>query len=110
MKYTSIQKSKQNGMNSEIMEKVLTELLQYYLGMDDSLLELHLKGINVETKERVATIEDLQVIKYSDDHDPPHFHVKTKNLNIDSKFKIKDCELISGEIGSKDLKKVKAFY
>ena len=97
-------------MSSEIMEKVLADLLKYYLGLDDRSLELHLKDANSATKERVATIEDLQVIIYSNDHNPPHFHVKTKNLNIDAKFKIEDCELISGEIASKDLKKIKAFY
>ncbi len=92
------------------MERVLADLLKYYLGLDDNSLELHLKEVNTATKERVATIEDLQVIIFSNDHNPPHFHVKTKNLQIDAKFKIEDCELISGEISSKDLKKIKAFY
>ncbi|MFN5985106.1 MAG: DUF4160 domain-containing protein [Fluviicola sp.] len=92
------------------MEIILKDLLNYYLGLDDISLELHLKEINTATKERVATIDDLQVIIYSNDHNPPHFHVKTKNLQIDAKFKIEDCELISGEISSKNLKKIKAFY
>ncbi|MFN6075782.1 MAG: DUF4160 domain-containing protein [Fluviicola sp.] len=92
------------------MEIILKDLLNYYLGLDDISLELHLKEINTATKERVATIDDLQVIIYSNDHNPPHFHVKTKNLQIDDKFKIEDCELISGEISSKNLKKIKAFY
>ena len=92
------------------MERVLADLLKYYLGLDDHSLELHLKEVNTATKERVSTIEDLQVIIYSNDHNPPHFHVKTKNLQIDAKFKIEDCELISGEISSKNLKKIKAFY
>lgn len=92
------------------MERVLADLLKYYLGLDDHSLELHLKEVNTATKERVATIEDLQVIIYSNDHNPSHFHVKTKNLKIDAKFKIEDCELISGDICSKDLKKIKAFY
>ncbi|MBX2963746.1 MAG: DUF4160 domain-containing protein [Cyclobacteriaceae bacterium] len=95
---------------AEIIEKIISDLLKYYLGLDDHLLELHLQEPNIIIKERVATIDDLQVIIYSSDHNPPHFHVKTKNLNIDAKFKIENCELISGEISSKDLKKVKAFY
>ena len=97
-------------MSKDITEKILSDLLKYYLGLDDNSLELHLKEHNTATKERVATIDDLQVIIYSNDHNPPHFHVKTKNLNIDAKFKIEDCELIAGEISSKDLKKIKAFY
>lgn len=97
-------------MSGDIMEKILTDLLKYYLGLDDNSLELHLKEVNTATKERVTTIDDLQVIIYSNDHDPPHFHVKTKNMNIDAKFKIEDCELISGEVNSKVLRKIKAFY
>mgnify|MGYP002640172137 CR=1 FL=1 len=97
-------------MNPEIMERVLKDLLKYYLGLNDYSLELHLKEVNTATKERVASIDDLQVIIYSNDHTPPHFHVKAKNLRIDAKFKIEDCELISGEISTKDLKKIKAFY
>jgi hypothetical protein len=69
-----------------------------------------LKDVNTATKERVATIDDLQVIIYSNDHNPPHFYVKTKNLEIDAKFTIEHCELIGGEIGSKDLRKIEAFY
>lgn len=92
------------------MERVLADLLKYYLGLDDYSLELHLKEINTATKERVASIDDLQVIIYSNDHNPPHFHVKSKNLKINAKFKIEDCELISGKISAKDLKKIKAFY
>lgn len=80
------------------------------MGLDDEGLKTHLKFANTATKERVETIEDLQIIIYSNDHNPPHFHVKTKNGNIDTKFKIEDCELISGDISAKDLKKIRAFY
>lgn len=92
------------------MEKILKDLLSYYLGLDDEALATHLKFSNTATKERVETIDDLQVIIYSNDHKPPHFHVKTNNRGIDAKFKIEDCELISGEISAKDLKKIRAFY
>lgn len=92
------------------MESILADLLRYYLGLDGVDLDLHLHDINNATKERVATIEDLRVIIFSDDHNPPHFHVKSKDLRIDAKFKIENCELIKGEIRSKDLKKIKAFY
>ncbi len=88
----------------------MKQLLGYYLNLDDISLEQHLAEASIVQKERVATIEDLQVIIYSNDHPPPHFHVKTKDLKIDAKFRIEDCELISGEISAKDLKKIKAFY
>lgn len=97
-------------MSSDITQRILTDLLKYYLGLDEKSLELHLKEVHTATKERVTTIDDLQVIIYSNDHNPPHFHIKTKSLRIDAKFKIEDCELINGEIGLKDLKKIKSFY
>lgn len=97
-------------MKSNIMEKILTDLLTYYLSLDDISLEKHLKEVNTATKERLTTLDDLQVIIYSNDHHPPHFHVKTKDLNIDAKFKIENCELLSGSISNKDLKKIRAFY
>lgn len=92
------------------MEKILCDLLNYYLSFKETLLEKHLKEVNTATKERVDTIGDLQVIIYSNDHNPLHFYVKTKNLNIDTKSKNENCKLISGDISSKDLKKIKAFY
>ncbi|HUC82357.1 MAG TPA: DUF4160 domain-containing protein [Flavisolibacter sp.] len=97
-------------MKQDIMKKVLESLLNYYLGLDEISLEKHVKEANAAAKERVATIDDLQVFIYSNDHNPPHFHVKTKSLDIDAKFRIEDCELLSGTIGSKHLKKIKAFY
>ncbi len=75
-------------MKQNIMKTILTNLLRYYLSLDDISLEKHLKEVNTATKERLSTLNDLQVIIYSNDHDPPHFHVKTKDLNIDAKFKI----------------------
>lgn len=30
-------------------------------------------------KERVATVRNMKLIIYSNDHNPPHFHVKSKD-------------------------------
>lgn len=97
-------------MKPDIMEKILTDLLSYYLGLDDTSLEKHLKQVNLATKERVQKIDNLEVVIYSNDHIPPHFHVKSRDLKIDAKFSIEKCELLSGEINSKNLKKINAFY
>jgi hypothetical protein len=94
----------------KIFEKILEDLLKYYLGLDDVSLEKHLNEPALATKERVATIDDLQVRIYPNDHIPPHFHVISKNREIDAKFTIEKCELISGDMNSKNLKKIKAFY
>lgn len=94
----------------KIFEKILTDLLKYYLGLDDVSLEKHLNEKALATKERVETINDLQVKIYPNDHNPPHFHVVSKNREIDAKFTIENCELISGNMSSKNLKKIEAFY
>lgn len=97
-------------MKSDIIEKILTDLLAYYLGLDDISLEKHLKDSSFATKERVQVLNDLEVIIYSNDHNPPHFHVKSKDLKIDAKFSIENCELLKGDISSKNQKKIIAFY
>ena len=97
-------------MKPDIMEKILKDLLLYYLGLNDNQLDKHINEANLATKERVESINDLNIIIYSNDHNPPHFHVKSKDLKINAKFKIEDCELMSGDISSKYLKRIKAFY
>jgi len=92
------------------MERILKDLLLYYLGLDDIQLDKHIKEANLATKERVESINDLNIIIYSNDHNPPHFHVKSKDLKISAKFTIEDCKLMSGDIGSKYLKRIKTFY
>lgn len=94
----------------KILEKILGDTLEQFLLLSDSELETLLKYSDHSIKERLTTINDLQIIIYSNDHDPPHFHVKTKELRINAKFKIEDCSLLSGEISRKELKKIKAFY
>lgn len=91
-------------------ENILKDTIESYLMLSDIELEDILNYPDTTIKERLTTINDLQIIIYSNDHDPPHFHVKTNQLRIDAKFKIEDCSLISGDISRKDLSKVKAFY
>jgi hypothetical protein len=97
-------------MTSNILENILKDTLAYYLGLDDNTLEKHIVSANTATKERVGILNDLEVIIYSNDHNPPHFHVKSKDLKIDAKFTIEQCDLISGEINSKYFKRIKTFY
>jgi hypothetical protein len=96
-------------MSDELMERVISDLLKYFLALDDELLQKHLDDPNFATKERVKTIDDLLVIIYPNDHLPPHFHVKSKDRKIDAKFTIENCELISGDLSSKNKKKIRAF-
>ncbi len=97
-------------MSNEILEKIITDVLRIFLSYDDEFTDYLLDNPNIVDKQRIGTIENLEVIIYPNDHIPPHFHVKSKDLKIDAKFLIENGELYKGNIGSKDLKKVKAFY
>lgn len=61
-------------------------------------------------KERIATVRNMKLIIYSNDHYPPHFHVKSNDRSIDAKYTLNDCNFLSGFIDSKDEKRIKAFY
>jgi hypothetical protein len=89
-----------------IEEKILTPILEYFMSIVD--IDSHID--NSRIKERIETIGRMQIIIYSNDHEPPHFHVKSKDNEIDAKFTIKDCAYLSGTIGIKDIKRIKAFH
>lgn len=97
-------------MSGEILQKAITHAIRTYLSFDDTTIEALLKNPSSLDKKRIQTIQHLEVIIYPNDHNPPHFHVKSKDLKIDAKFFIETGELYKGEISSKDLKKIKAFY
>lgn len=93
-------------MSKNIFEELLLKSLEYYLMAP---LEYVLQGIKI--KERFASIDGLQLIIYSNDHNPPHFHVKTKDGKIDARFTFEDCSLMKGSvIGASDEKRIKAFF
>ena len=89
----------------DILEKILSDVLNYYMNAPFDLVVR-----NIWSKERISTIRDTQIIIYSNDHNPPHFHVKSKDNTINAKFLMSDCTLISGEIKTKDIKRIKAFH
>ncbi|CDN74012.1 conserved hypothetical protein [Elizabethkingia anophelis] len=51
-----------------------------------------------EIKLHIVSINELEVVIYSNDHNPPHFHVISKDKSINTKFTIKKCEQISGKL------------
>ena len=98
-------------MSQDIIENILKFLLTEYLTMSDGLIAKHLQYDDYcETKKKVGIIKDLELHIHSNDHNPPHFHVKTNDLKINAKFTIENCDLISGEINAKYLKRVKAMF
>ena len=97
-------------MSNDILEKILTDILQAYMNYDDSVIEKLLVEPNLVIKERIAKIDDLEVIIYTNDHNPPHFHVKTNDKSINAKFLIETGAYMNGEIDTKKLKRIKAYY
>lgn len=88
----------------ELLEKIITPVLEEYMSHDFPA------GTKSTIKERIATVRDMQLIIYPNDHNPPHFHVKSKNGDIDAKFTIEDCTLLGGTISNKDQKRIMEFF
>jgi len=93
-----------------ILEKILEDILLEYMELDESTIEYLVGNPTIKQKERVTTIKNLKIIIYSNDHNPPHFHVLSNDYNVNAKFLIENGEYLSGEISNKDLKRIKAFY
>lgn len=66
------------------------------------------KNILIEIKATVASIHGIRIEIYPNEHTPPHFHVRSPN--IDASFRIVDCSLINGTISPKDFEKVLYWY
>lgn len=85
-------------------EQILTPILEVYFNLPIEILELN------SIKERVETIRNIQIYIYPNDHNPPHFHVISKDKTVNAKFTLNDCTLISGTINNKDKKRVELFF
>ena len=62
----------------------------------------------LETRQLVGRINGLRIDIYANDHSPPHFHVKSPN--VDASFTIDNCEKLNGSISSADYKKVRYWH
>jgi hypothetical protein len=62
----------------------------------------------LENKGLVARVNGLKIVIYPDEHAPPHFHVKSPNIN--ASFSIESCTKLKGKISPQDLNKVKYWY
>jgi hypothetical protein len=61
--------------------------------------ELDGRRILLYTRERVGTINGLSISIYSAEHNPPHFHVRSPE--IDATFTLAECKLLRGEVDRK---------
>jgi hypothetical protein len=62
----------------------------------------------INSKQLVDRIKNLKIEIYLDEHSPPHFHVKSANIN--ASFVISDCERLNGDINRRDEELIKYWY
>jgi hypothetical protein len=72
------------------------------------LLETIINSDGIERRKLVSKINSVKVEIYPTEHPPPHFHVKSPE--IDATFSIVKCELIKGTIDSKTKKQIEIFH
>jgi len=62
----------------------------------------------IETRKAIEELKGLKIEIYSNEHPPPHFHVKSPNVN--ASFDIDNCKKLEGTISSKDYKLIKYWH
>jgi hypothetical protein len=62
----------------------------------------------IEIKQLVAKVNGLRIEIYSNEHPPPHFHVKSPNVN--ASFDIESCSLLEGSVDGRDKKKIQFWH
>ncbi len=65
-------------------------------------------GTVIETKQQVTRIGKVIIKIYPCEHMPPHFHVI--HDNNEASYRIDNCELIEGSLGSNDDKIVRYWF
>tara|TARA_R110002051_G_C8439349_1_gene454810 strand:+ start:50 stop:403 length:354 start_codon:yes stop_codon:yes gene_type:complete len=90
----------------EIQNNRIIEVLEKYINKTvyDEVFGIYF------IKELVSRIRNMKIEIYSNDHNPPHFHVKSSDNSINATFRLDNCEHIQGKIDSKDRKRIEAFY
>lgn len=59
-------------------------------------------------RQLVAQVNGLQIHVYADEHAPPHFHVKSSD--IDAAFTIHDCTFMRGNLNGREQRLVHWWY
>ncbi|MBP9195126.1 MAG: DUF4160 domain-containing protein [Saprospiraceae bacterium] len=84
------------------------ELLNLKLNTLFHAIEIDINGNIYAERQQVGKINNLKLYIYSNDHNPPHFHVKSPNF--DAYFDLKSCDLLKGTIDSKNHTKIRYLH
>lgn len=90
--------------NSESLEE-LTKGLAYLLSGEFAISEV---GELYSIRQLVDKVNGLKIEIYSNEHPPPHFHVKSNNIN--ASFSIDDCSLLHGSVNRSEKKMIKFWH
>lgn len=103
----------------ERKNKKISDNSKFKINIAD-LLEKHLNSNQVgpdgrvyKIKRFIASVGDLKIEVYPNDHYPPHFHIVSKQRKINARFNIETLDYINSKIGkisSKDIKKIQNFF
>jgi Domain of unknown function (DUF4160) len=85
----------------------LAWLLERFMSECD-VIEHHGKQTLIFKRARVDRIGAMTIEVYSNEHAPPHFHVKASD--IDAVFAISDCQRLQGSISSKNERLIKLWH
>jgi hypothetical protein len=85
-----------------------TEWLEAILHGPCSIAKSSGKSILVESKQCVDKLDGLRIDIYPDEHPPPHFHVKSPEVN--ASFAIDDGRLLTGTASPSAIRKIKYWH
>ena len=103
------QNSKTKQINSSKKDLNIADLLETHLDSTQVLPD----GTVYKIKRFIASTGDLRIEVYPKDHDPQHFHVVSKQRNIDARFDIQTLNLMNmkqGKIKEGDVRKIQNFF
>lgn len=95
-----------HNVNPEDLEGLdeFAEWLEALLHNPCSIWEEDGRSFVVEIRQLVARLDGLRIEIYSNEHPPPHFHVRSPN--VDAVFRIDDCKHLEGKVRPNDYKKI----
>lgn len=62
----------------------------------------------LEIRQLVARVNGIRIEIYANEHAPPHFHVRSPN--VDASFAIVDCRKLAGDVSPGDLRKIRYWH
>jgi hypothetical protein len=65
-------------------------------------------GTVLETRQRVTTIDGVEIRIWPNDHDPPHFHVRC--AHAEACYRIDTCERLRGQLSPREERIVRYWH